>query len=1107
MKLSNTSVLHAAVLGSVLVGLLVSMVEASTELPVVTLQEASGTGSQKSVIGRPVKKVRGVSFVATNNAKRLYKSISEKTIVMRTPKKKTDNEVVISLTEKSKSSSHLLTSSKESLPVTTDPNPPTLLTKPKPRRQTSKISLVDEPIELEAAEVVQGEPAYKAKLLLKSTSEKTIGLRKPKKKTATETATSLKQKSRSSSHLLASSKEGLPVTTDSNPPTHLSRHKAGRRADMRNLQAIGKPTDPSAVPPQQAQPEDEVSSELRRNEALLNAARGGSPSSVSRRRSFNFDVEGHLPTDRRYVRNSILLGDNPYVRRNNHSNVLGKDGKLEAGRKPERHLVLLEATGPLITAKKLEIDLDLTLQPLILTHEGLEADLPPSVERLPPREFGVRAKGVILPSGAITRSTDLVHSGLQMITALHTVGLGEDYGIENTIRVYDIMTGNTLFTQKHTSNSRLNLYASSNTLVVIEYNAERNPSYTALATFYDYSDETAIVKSTLTIPCSVSHVRFSEDSSRIAMCGYSKTLVLVKDVGYYILDTKDVELGDRWLLYQATLDQQDVPGAILLLDTLTGVCKLAYNELNDRIQVNLSKDTLLWTRQSQTAHVVAMLDLTRKESVPIQLVSLPASEFTGALRPCLFGDFYKTDTILLMGQNGSLSLLNVAKRQVVIVYPDEYEDFTTSMAYSNSPLVLRDHSSRTFIVLHLQSHMDIDNYPAYRAKVPEVNGDDILRQDVRKPIANFASEPAPTTRFIPMLVEDGYVYAFDGDLNTRYVVSSDLMVTSEPIVETAQAAPYTKDLSSIGVEGTPQAFQTNSDGTVFFLAAQKGKDRYIYIIDYLKHTIADYQVLNLHGADIVRMDAYSKGTILVVTTDDQSKFILSCRDYDKLSWVNKLSAEHRIVFANDSTAVIESRSESPDAFQGNTAAKPAILFLDLLIPNSEPFLFPNPDASFLMFNEAKAYLLVGKSKLLASFNIETRAIAVETLSPKLAHLRKAYFAILRNNLLYLIDGDSTYKVMFAKLLELLYTCQIPISDRQLAGSRIKFSRDGSRIMVEQSAVHKLFHIVDPKLAAISEGDEGAMHALRESVLDTLECYNPQGLVIGGSCRQDSACYF
>lgn len=892
--------------------------------------------------------------------------------------------------------------------------------------------------------------------LSKSASEKIIGARKLKKGTGGGATASFKEKSMSSPHLLTSKKKTLAGDGGVD--------ESSRTRYEHKISIVDEPIE--LVEPK-------VQEESARTAALLKSSE---------------------KTDRRYVRQSTTLDDSKGARR-------GNSGAVETGRRPARRPFKLKVTGPLIVDNGLKIDFDPTIPPLIMTPEGHEAELLPFAEKQLPSEFGASAKGVILSKGTITRPADVVHSGPQMITTLHTVGLGKSGEIENTIHVYDVMSGGTLFTQKHPSNNRLNLYASNNTLVVLEHSASSNKSGTALATIYAYGGIPAVAKSTATIPFSVSHVRFSEDSSNIAICGYTKSLVLVRGAGYYILDTTDVELAGRWLLFQPTLDQQYASVATLLLDTVTGVCRLACHGSGGCVEASLSRDALVWTRQSPAAHIVEMLDLREKAPVPIQVAVLPADEFLGPQRPCIFGSFSETSTILLMGRNGSLSLVNAAQNQFTVVYPDETEDVTTSTAYSNSPLVLRSHSSRNFVALRLQAHTSVDSNPASRTKLLSVGGDASL-PDTR--IFSPASAGfAPNTRFIPMPVEDGCVYAFNVDLSARYVVNKNLITTIEPIGETAQTAPFVTDLSSIGVQGTPCAFQISSDSTIFFLATRSDESHYIYIIDHLRRIIKDYQ-LNLRAASIVGMDAYSNGNILAVTLDNQNKLILSRRNQGELRCVNRLGADHRIVFADSSTAVIERTSGSPTAFQKGAAAKPGILFLDLSVANAKPFVFRNPDASFLMLEKSTVYLLVGKSKLLATFDVKTKVTTVKTLSPKLAHIRNAYFIMLHDNLLHLIGGDSTYKVVFLKLLELLYTCQIPVSDRQLAGSRVKFSRDASRIMVEQPAMHKLFHIVDPKFVAICSGSKDAIEDLRDIALTEPEYYNPQGLLAGDPSRQESA---
>ena len=301
---------------------------------------------------------------------------------------------------------------------------------------------------------------------------------------------------------------------------------------------------------------------------------------------------------------------------------------------------------------------------------------------------------------------------------------------------------------------------------------------------------------------------------------------------------------------------------------------------------------------------------------------------------------------------------------------------------------------------------------------------------------------APLTRLPTIPVQGGSLCAFDGNLKHRYVLNDDLAIHRKAIDSGADRGSV--KLPAAVVKGYPQYLQTNSDGTVFYLATRMNKKRYIYVIDVARKRAYEHYLDHLES-DIVEIRAHLDAKIVEVTLQDQAVLIFSCES-QRLCLLNKLMEGERLVDVSQSIVVFEERE-----YTGLTT----IGYFDITKANASLYSLPYRNAKFVALDKNDVYLINAKS--IVRFNVKTKETAI---------IKKHYVARsshVHNGSIRIVDHDFVYRVLDIRAFRQLHEIHLLSFDQQEDNTRTLISSDGQRVMVSQPDVAHLFEIVDPKL--------------------------------------------
>ena len=304
------------------------------------------------------------------------------------------------------------------------------------------------------------------------------------------------------------------------------------------------------------------------------------------------------------------------------------------------------------------------------------------------------------------------------------------------------------------------------------------------------------------------------------------------------------------------------------------------------------------------------------------------------------------------------------------------------------------------------------------------------------------STPAPLTRVTTMPVKRGNLCAFDGNLRHRYVLDNSLEIHWKAI-DSGNDRGSVK-LPASAIKGDPQYLQTNSDGTVFYLATRMNTKRYIYVIDVAHKRVYEHYLEHLES-DIVEIRARLGDKILEVILQDQVVLIFSCEN-QKLDLINKLIEGERLVGVSQSIAVFE---------EEESAGLKTVGYFDLTKANAGLCSLPYRNSKFFALDKDDVYLI--NSNSIIRFNVKTKETAI---------IKKHHFvrsSHVHDGSIRVVDHDFVYRVFDIKTLCQLYAIRLPSLKRQkYTKLHTSISSDGRRVMVSQPGVAHLFEIVDPK---------------------------------------------
>ena len=303
------------------------------------------------------------------------------------------------------------------------------------------------------------------------------------------------------------------------------------------------------------------------------------------------------------------------------------------------------------------------------------------------------------------------------------------------------------------------------------------------------------------------------------------------------------------------------------------------------------------------------------------------------------------------------------------------------------------------------------------------------------------SIPAPLTRLTTIPAQRGGLCAFDGNLKHRYVLDDGLMIHQKVINSDDDRGSL--KLPAAVVKGDPHYLQTNSDGTVFYLATRMNKKHYIYVIDVARKRIYDHHLEDLES-DIVEIKARLDGKILEVILQDQTVLIFSCES-QRLRLLNKLMGGKGLVGVSRSIAVFEEREST-----GLTA----VGYFDLTKASASLCSLPYRNAKFVALDKNDVYLINAKS--IVRFNVRTK----KTATIKKHHAVRS--SHVRNGIIRIVDHDFVYRVLNLKTFRQLHEIRLMSFDQQEDNPRTLISSDGRRVMVSQPDAAHIFEIVDPK---------------------------------------------
>ena len=321
----------------------------------------------------------------------------------------------------------------------------------------------------------------------------------------------------------------------------------------------------------------------------------------------------------------------------------------------------------------------------------------------------------------------------------------------------------------------------------------------------------------------------------------------------------------------------------------------------------------------------------------------------------------------------------------------------------------------------------------------------VLNEKANLPQARGAlshSISEPLTRLTAMPVKRGSLCAFDGYLKHRYVLDDDLVIHQKATNSDDDRGSV--KLPAAVVRGNPHYLQTNSDGTVFYLATRMNKKRYLYVIDVARKRVYEHHLKHL-GSDAVEVRAHLDGKILEVALQDQAVLIFSCKA-QRLCLLNKLTEGKRLVGVNQSIGVFEERE---------SAGLTRVSYFDLIKANASLCSLPYRDAEFFALDKNDIYLINAKS--IVRFNVKTK----ETATIKKHYVVRS--SHIHNGSIRIVDHAFVYRVLdintFRQLHEIGLLSFAQQKDKSL---HISISCDGRRVMVSQPDVAHIFEIVDPK---------------------------------------------
>ena len=302
------------------------------------------------------------------------------------------------------------------------------------------------------------------------------------------------------------------------------------------------------------------------------------------------------------------------------------------------------------------------------------------------------------------------------------------------------------------------------------------------------------------------------------------------------------------------------------------------------------------------------------------------------------------------------------------------------------------------------------------------------------------STPAPLTHLTTIPVTERSLCAFDGNLKHRYVLDDDLVVHRKAI-NSDDDRGLVKLPASV-VKGDPQRLQTNSDGTVFYLATRMNKKHYIYVIDVARRRVYEHHLKRLES-DIVEIRAHLDDKIVEAILQEQAVLIFSWES-QRLRLLNKLMGGKGLVGVSQSIAVFEEREST-----GLTT----IGYFDITKANASLCSLPYRNAKFVALDKNDVYLINARS--IVRFNVKTK----ETATIKKHHAVRS--SHVHDGIIRIVDHDFVYRLFDLKTFRQRYATRLPSFTRQRDKKlHTAISGDGLRVMVSQPDASHLFEIVD-----------------------------------------------
>lgn len=723
----------------------------------------------------------------------------------------------------------------------------------------------------------------------------------------------------------------------------------------------------------------------------------------------------------------------------------------------------LEVSGPYFVNTPLKLTLDEQFKSL---DKELGGPCPKAAEFQSPKEFGIKATISLGPSEYVMSPNNVILSGTRVITARYSVSLTAEMQYQNTIEVYDLMTNAVIFSTKHISNNSLTLHASSRLLVVCEPGDHwKKPKHRWTSiTVYERIKDNIIERSTVSLPEQIDKVKFSNDSSTIALLGgFRFCFVFLKGKGFFKLQAEDVTFGDQWLIYSIRRGPTNREySKLIAVDTHTGTAKCLFNNWHG-IETPLSRDILTWTEEDPSMHIIKMIDLNQINLTPQKIGAIPIRFLLRPLSTFIFGDFATLHLVAIIGRGGSVGLLNVGLKTFTVACPRGGRNESIVAASHDSPLLLREaDSSVTIVHLKASSMPDYDDL-FWRAKACEVVTQKITSTQICDHLLQYMPAPLPFTRLVKIRVQWGSLCAFDENLKYQYVLDENLVIHRKTINSDDNRGSL--KLPASVVDEIPLCLETNFNGAVFYLATRRRTKQYIYVINVTSKKIYKYYLKHL-APKIVQIKAHSASKILVVTLRDQRALIFSCKNSRKLRFLNALTKNQMLVSVNQSVVVFE---------EEKNGILLAIGYIDLTKEGSEPVLFSNKNINFIALDEDDIFLLIADIDLIVRFNVQSKSktlIKGDWKNPTYSR-----FSQVRNsNIIQAIGHDFVYRVIDVNTFHKLYSISLSFCRRKGKILQTAISSDGRRVLFGWSREIYIFEIVDPKFPDSLQAFEEAAKA-------------------------------